>query len=257
MTGEGSRARPNPIGVEAGGEVGVLALQGAYALHLAALARMGLTARAVTRRADLDGITHLIIPGGESTVISQLLLAEGLAEPLRQALGDGSLAAFGTCAGAILLGREPAPDADAAGIAGGRAAPAGPQSMEPGGTAGPSSSAAATPAPPASAGVPRQPVRLGVACTEVARNAYGRQIDSFRTRVPLAGSLATFAGPDHPEVEAFFIRAPRFVALPAGAEVLARRDGEPVLVREGRLLLSAFHPELTDDPTVHAYFLSL
>jgi 5'-phosphate synthase pdxT subunit len=86
--------------------VGVLALQGAFAPHLAAFARLGVAAREVRSPAELAGLSHLVIPGGESTTQRHLLDLFGLVEPLVAAWRAGALALFGTCAGAILLGRE-------------------------------------------------------------------------------------------------------------------------------------------------------
>ncbi|MEQ1895258.1 MAG: pyridoxal 5'-phosphate synthase glutaminase subunit PdxT [Planctomycetota bacterium] len=85
--------------------VGVLALQGASAPHLAAFARLGLAAREVRSPAELAAVTHLVLPGGESTTIAHLLRLFGLWEPIRARHAEGSLALFGTCAGAILLSR--------------------------------------------------------------------------------------------------------------------------------------------------------
>ena len=83
----------------------------------------------------------------------------------------------------------------------------------------------------------------------IRRNAYGRQIDSFETTVP-------WAGIEGDPVKGVFIRAPRFADLGEGVEVLSTsEDGEPLAVREGRALAAAFHPELTDDSRVHAFFL--
>jgi len=90
---------------------------------------------------------------------------------------------------------------------------------------------------------------LGLADLEVDRNAYGRQVKSFEADVDLAGEAAPLRG--------VFIRAPRIRAAGAGVEVLGELDGEPVLVRDGRLLLASFHPELTDDTRVHERFLEL
>jgi len=84
---------------------GVLALQGAVEPHREALARLGTEARAVRTPADLEGLTHLVLPGGESTTVRHLLDLFGLAEPLARRHRAGRLALFGTCAGAILLGR--------------------------------------------------------------------------------------------------------------------------------------------------------
>lgn len=90
---------------------------------------------------------------------------------------------------------------------------------------------------------------FGLVDVAVARNAYGRQIDSFAAGLdaPALGAGATFPG--------VFIRAPRFHRLGPGVEVLARHDGEPVAVREGERALFAFHPELADDPRFHRWFL--
>ena len=90
---------------------------------------------------------------------------------------------------------------------------------------------------------------LGVADLEVERNAYGRQVRSFEADVELAGEERPLRG--------VFIRAPRIREAGAGIEVLGTLDGEPVLVRDGRLLLASFHPELTDDTRVHERFLEL
>ena len=83
----------------------------------------------------------------------------------------------------------------------------------------------------------------------VARNAYGRQIDS--TILSAMTSLG-----NHP-LEMVFIRAPRIERVGEGVEVMAKRDGHPVLVRKGKVMAATFHPELSDDPRVHAEFLKL
>jgi 5'-phosphate synthase pdxT subunit len=90
---------------------------------------------------------------------------------------------------------------------------------------------------------------LGLADLEVERNAYGRQVKSFEADVALAGEERPLRG--------VFIRAPRIRETGDGVEVLGELDGEPVLVRDGRLLLASFHPELTNDPRVHELFLEL
>jgi pyridoxal 5'-phosphate synthase pdxT subunit len=83
----------------------------------------------------------------------------------------------------------------------------------------------------------------------VIRNAYGRQLESRVTSAPTAIS-------DRP-LEMVFIRAPVIERAGEGVEILARRDGSPVLVRQGRILAATFHPELSADPAVHAYFLKM
>jgi 5'-phosphate synthase pdxT subunit len=90
---------------------------------------------------------------------------------------------------------------------------------------------------------------LGLADLEVDRNAYGRQVRSFEADVELEGDGLPLRG--------VFIRAPRIREAGADVEVLGELDGEPVLVRDGRLLLASFHPELTDDTRVHARFLEM
>ncbi len=90
---------------------------------------------------------------------------------------------------------------------------------------------------------------LGLADISIARNAYGRQLAS---QVRYAPSKLK------PEpLEMVFIRAPLIERAGPGVEVLASEGGHPVLVREGRMLLATFHPELTSDPAVHEYFLKL
>jgi 5'-phosphate synthase pdxT subunit len=90
---------------------------------------------------------------------------------------------------------------------------------------------------------------LGLADLEVDRNAYGRQVWSFEADVDLAG--------DEIPLHGVFIRAPRVRELGPTVEVVGELGDEPVLVRDGRLLLATFHPELTDDLRVHARFLDL
>ena len=84
---------------------------------------------------------------------------------------------------------------------------------------------------------------------EVDRNAYGRQVASFEADLELDGDARPLRG--------VFIRAPRVREHGAGVEVLAELDGEPVLLRDGRILVASFHPELTGDTRVHERFLEL
>jgi 5'-phosphate synthase pdxT subunit len=90
---------------------------------------------------------------------------------------------------------------------------------------------------------------LALADLEVDRNAFGRQVRSFEADVELEG--------EHEPLRGVFIRAPRIRDVGPGVEVLGELEGEPVLVRDGRLLLASFHPELTDDVRVHELFLGL
>ncbi len=97
---------------------------------------------------------------------------------------------------------------------------------------------------------PRQ-FSLGFIDATVERNAYGRQRESFEEH-----GEVTLEGRRVP-VEMVYIRAPRIRRLGPGVEVLASRQGEPVMAREGAILVATFHPEMTDDPTVHRYFCEM
>jgi 5'-phosphate synthase pdxT subunit len=186
--------------------VGVLALQGDTREHLAALAEAGADPITVRRRAELDSVDALVIPGGESTAMSNLLRGFELLEPLRARLADG-MPAYGSCAGMILLATEIA-----------------------------------------DAGVPgREALPLGAIDMTVRRNAFGRQVDSFEEDIAFDG----LDGPMH----AVFIRAPWVERVGPSVEVLARAAGHPVAVRQGRMLATAFHPEMTGDRRVHRLFV--
>jgi len=88
---------------------------------------------------------------------------------------------------------------------------------------------------------------LGLVDLEVRRNAFGRQVASFETDLELPG--------DDTPLRAVFIRAPWIENVGPDVEVLAEVDGHPVLARQGRFLVAAFHPELTDDTRLHELFL--
>lgn len=91
---------------------------------------------------------------------------------------------------------------------------------------------------------------LGFIDASARRNAFGRQLQSFEADLDVEGIG------DEP-LRAVFIRAPWVETLGPGVEVLASYDGHPVAVREGTVLASAFHPELTDDPRFHAIFMAM
>lgn len=226
--------------------IGVLALQGAFREHVRALERCG--ARTVLIRkplgpgpyGGLDGLDGLILPGGESTVMGRLLVDWELLEPIRRYGLDG-LPLFGTCAGLILLCSRILTGADGAGTT-----RAGESVRVPVG------------ARPMGACASDQ-FRLGLLDATVLRNAFGRQIDSFEDDLAVEG----VADAAHP-LRAVFIRAPLLRECGPDVEVLARapdrdgaKSGAPVAVRQGRILGASFHPELTDDTRMHAYFLSL
>ena len=87
-------------------KVGVLALQGDVREHVEALSDLGVTATLVKLPRDLEGVRGIIIPGGESTTIGKLMETYDLIEPLRDRILAGTMAAWGTCAGMILLSRD-------------------------------------------------------------------------------------------------------------------------------------------------------
>jgi pyridoxal 5'-phosphate synthase pdxT subunit len=187
-------------------KVGVLALQGDFAAHGAALERAGAESVFVRERsqfADLDG---MVLPGGESTTMLKLLHYDELFDALLE-FGRRK-PVFGTCAGAILLASDVSNPAQES---------------------------------------------LGLMDLSVERNGYGRQIDSRVTEIDPDPDFAQRTAPG--KLEAVFIRAPIIRRTGAGAKVLARYAGDPVLVEQGPHLVATFHPELTADLRVHELFL--
>ncbi len=190
-------------------KVGVLAVQGAFALHARRIEGLGAVAVEVRTAAALAEVDALVLPGGESTAISMLLERSGLVAPLRERLAAG-MPALGTCAGMILLAGE---------VVDGR---------------------------------PDQ-ISLGAIDVAVRRNAFGRQVDSFEADLPVRG---LGGGDDDPAVvRAVFIRAPVVERVGPGVEVLAEVDGRAVACRQGAVMVTAFHPELTADDRLHRAFL--
>jgi 5'-phosphate synthase pdxT subunit len=94
---------------------------------------------------------------------------------------------------------------------------------------------------------------LGLMDLEVERNAYGRQIDSRVVELEPDAAFEQRTAPG--KLEAVFIRAPIIRQVGGAGRVLARYNGDPVLVEQGEHLVATFHPELTNDPRVHRYFL--
>jgi 5'-phosphate synthase pdxT subunit len=185
--------------------IGVLALQGDFAEHIAVLRSIGVDAVEVRLPRQLAEIDALIIPGGESTTITRLLDIYELREPIRR-LGLEGLPIWGTCAGAIVLAKQ-ATDLD-------------------------------------------RP-NLALMDIDVRRNAFGRQVDSFEADLRVEG---LGEAPFH----AIFIRAPLIERAGPGVAVLARlEDGTIVAAREGALLATSFHPELTGDARFHRLLAGL
>lgn len=185
--------------------VGVIALQGGFAEHIAMLSRLGADALPVRLPSQLAGLGGIVIPGGESTTLRRLMREYALIEPIRELARQG-LPVWGTCAGMVLLARK--------------------ASDSPNGT-------------------------LDLLNIEVERNAFGRQVDSFESDL----SISALGDCPFPGV---FIRAPLITTLGDGVEALCQLpNGAVVAAREGNRLVCSFHPELTDDPRFHEYFLSL
>jgi len=203
--------------------IGVLALQGAFIEHEKILTQMGVEAVEVRLPQHLEGLSGLIIPGGESTTIGKVARRWNLLEPI-QAFAATGHPVWGTCAGMIMLANEVVD------------------------------------------GLPDQPL-LGGMGIRVRRNAFGRQVNSFEAdlEVPALGE---------PPFHAVFIRAPLIERVGQEVEVLARLEPEPspvtvagengtqddgavVAARQGKLLATAFHPELTEDDRFHRYFVGM
>jgi len=184
--------------------VGVLALQGDVAEHLAAFETLGVETARVKTLEQLEAVDGLVIPGGESTTVIRLLDRFALAEPLAERVRAG-LPLWGTCMGMIVAASDVA-ELDQR--------------------------------------------TLGLIDITVRRNAFGRQLASeeISLAVPALGA-ETFP--------AIFIRAPWIERAGAGVTVLASHRGHGVFVREGNVIGTSFHPELTADRRIHAYFLAI
>jgi len=189
-------------------KIGVLALQGDFAEHLAILVKLGIAGVEVRLPHQLDELDGLIIPGGESTTIGKMAVDYQLIEPLKK-FGQ-TKAIWGTCAGAIFLSKD----------------------------------------------VRRQQPLLNLMDMTVERNAFGRQVNSFEIdlEVPFLVQNGELASPYH----AVFIRAPLIESVYGRAHALLYLpDGRIVAAQQGKLLATAFHPELTEDVRFHRYFMEM
>ncbi|HRO29843.1 MULTISPECIES: pyridoxal 5'-phosphate synthase glutaminase subunit PdxT [Micrococcaceae] len=219
MTHVTGASRPQDVPAGRAPAIGVFALQGDVREHERVLTALGAHTSPVRGAGDLAGLDGLVIPGGESSVMDKLSRLLGLAPAVRAAIDDG-LPVYGTCAGMIMLA-----DRIANPIAGQQS--------------------------------------LGGLDITVQRNAFGSQVDSFEARL---SAPAVSAEP----VDAVFIRAPAVLQAGPGVEVLASVPSErlesgvdcglvtgsvPVAVRQGNLLATSFHPEVTGDWSFHRYFL--
>jgi 5'-phosphate synthase pdxT subunit len=185
--------------------LGVLAIQGDFLEHIQTLDRLGVPSREIRMPGQLDEVDGLIIPGGESTTIVQLIDIYGFRTKLTEKVESG-LPVWGTCAGMIVIADEL---------------------------------------------TNHRPEPLHLMDINVSRNAFGRQVDSFEADLQIGGI-------EGPPFRCVFIRAPVVNSIGAEVRVLARLpDDRPIAVRQGNLLGTSFHPELTDDTRVHELFVKI
>ena len=182
--------------------VGILAVQGDFAMHAKMLDRIGALWKLVKHASELNEVGGLIMPGGESTTMLKFFGSEGFGAGIRQFAAAGK-PIFGTCAGTILLAKDVLNPAQE---------------------------------------------HLGLIDIAVERNAYGRQVDSSVRQ----GDCPALS---NRPVEMVFIRAPIIRRVGEGVRVLGRSGELPVLVEQANVLAATFHPELTEDETIHRYFL--
>lgn len=182
--------------------VGVLAIQGAVAEHVAALNKIenvnGIEVKTLEEIEQLDG---LILPGGESTAMGKILNYFQMLEPLAEKIKQG-LPVWGTCAGMILLAKQI---------------------------------------------VDQDTTYFKTMDTVVKRNAYGSQLDSFQTTIELPEISST-------PIPLIFIRAPYIESIQGDVKVLAKVADKIVAAEQDNMLVTAFHPELTNDLSFHKYF---
>ena len=187
--------------------IGVLAIQGDFAAHMATLHEAGAEVYEVRKAAELRQVDGLVIPGGESTTLLKFILNPDLGYiEAFQEFHQAGKPMFGTCAGLILVAKDVLNPAQ---------------------------------------------FSFGFIDVGVERNAYGRQKESFETvgESYLEGIVKP--------LKMVFIRAPRITRLGAQVNLLATYHEEPVMARQGNILVATFHPELTGDLTVHRYFLEM
>lgn len=186
-------------------KIGVLSLQGAFREHIEMFESLGTRAVEVRLPEQLRELSGLIIPGGESTSIINLMQHYHLVKPVQELAHKGT-PVLGTCAGLIILAKHLTTN-----------------NFE----------------------------TLGLMDITATRNAFGRQVDSFEAEIDVSVlGKAPF--------KAVFIRAPIIVKVAPGVEVLAKlANGTIVAARQNKLVVTAFHPELTKDPRFHRYFLDI
>lgn len=186
--------------------VGVLAIQGDFREHRILLETLDANVQEIRLPDQLDDVDALIIPGGESTTIVQLIDIYKMREKLRERILKEYMPTWGTCAGMIVMAQKLSD---------------------------------------------HRPDPLKLMDIDVSRNAFGRQVDSFEADLDVDEM-------DGPPYRAIFIRAPVVDNVGKGVQIICRlQDGRPVAVKQGHMLATAFHPELTDDPRMHKLFLNM
>jgi 5'-phosphate synthase pdxT subunit len=197
--------------------VGVLALQGDFREHIVAVKRAmkdpNYPVYQIRTVGDILPITHLIIPGGESTVMSKLSTVHQPDDNLRKMIikkYNEGMRIFGTCAGVVLLSTKIEGHSENDPFEG-----------------------------------------LGLIDITTARNAYGRQVDSFEAMLRIENI--------NPEkFHGVFIRAPQIQSINSpDVKILSVHNDIIVMVRNERILATVFHPELTEDSRIHEYFLAM
>jgi len=179
--------------------IGILGLQGAFHKHQKLLDKLSVNTIIVRYPEQLKQCDGLIIPGGESTTMTKLILQMELFEPI----ADFSKPIFGTCAGAILLSEN---------------------SNNP------------------------QIDNFGKIPVTTQRNAYGRQVESFKEYISIDNST---------KFPAVFIRAPKFTNIDSSVKILSSLNDQPIYLEYNNILLTSFHPELTNDTRIHQHFIDM
>ncbi len=198
-------------------QIGVLDIQGSVKEHFEMLKKCKVSVCLVKNKEQLSKINGLIIPGGESTVIGKLLKEFDLKDQIIL-LAKKGMPIWGTCAGAILLAKKIKTN---------------------------------------SKNFSREKVEiLNLMNIEIERNAYGRQIESFETKINFQNK----------EIPAIFIRAPKIINTGKKVQILAelKRPNEKnphkkeiIAAREKNFLATTFHPELTNNLILHKYFIGM
>ncbi|MGL1891954.1 MAG: pyridoxal 5'-phosphate synthase glutaminase subunit PdxT [Spirochaetaceae bacterium] len=170
--------------------IGVLALQGSVLEHSTVIETQGDIVRLVNDPQDLEGISRLIIPGGESTTLAKILKIKGLDRAIINQYHKG-LFIWGTCAGLILLANH-----------------------------------------------------LKLIDIKVQRNGYGSHSNSFITDIKFQNKICRVK----------FIRAPKIKEVDKKVDILSMYDGEVVAAEYNRILVTTFHPELTENIDFYKYF---